>query len=271
MSYKFIRREVLCFIAISVFLATASAVDEPPANGLANQADAATPRPEVKKKRIVFFAGHPEDSEFSCGGLITRLTKSGHEVIVASATSFRGNRQIGNEPEAVVRRRESTAACEALGASSYFFEFDHATFAADAATVETVAAWFKQTKPDIVFSHWPLDTHPNRHVAGALVWQCYLRERKWSLYFYEGLTDYQTIAFTPEFYVDITDVRERKKEACYRLASQKPEAVWLDQEDVHRRRGVECGVRYAEAFVLAEPGKAALPVPLLKKKKPGRE
>jgi len=38
-------------------------------------------------------------------GLIALLTREGHEVIVAYATCFRGDRKIGDEPEAVVRRR----------------------------------------------------------------------------------------------------------------------------------------------------------------------
>lgn len=271
MSYRFRRRDLLFALATAACLTTTAVVDGPHATGYANQVVAATPRPEAKKKRIVVIGSHPEDPEFACGGLIARLAKAGHEVIVASATSFRGDRKIGNEPEAVVRRRDSTAACEILGATSYFFEFDHSKLVADDAALEIVVAWFQQTKPDIVLSHWPLDTQSNRHVTGSLVWQAYLREKKWSLYFFEGLTDYQTIAFTPEYYYDVTDVQDLKKEACYRLSSHKPEQIWVDQEDVNRRRGLECGVRYAEALVLAEPGQAVLPLPSLKKKKTGRE
>ena len=43
--------------------------------------------------------------------------------------------------------------------------------------------------------------------------------------------------------------------------------IWFDHEDMHRLRGERCGVRYAEAYVLAEqlPGRAVLPVHFRKK------
>ncbi|WP_010583249.1 PIG-L deacetylase family protein [Schlesneria paludicola] len=237
-------------------------------NAFANQVEAATPRPEFKKRRIVIFAAHPEDTQFGCGGLIAKLTKAGHEVIIASASSFRGVRKIDGQPEADVRRREALESGKVIGATPHFFEYDHLELVADEPTIETVSTWLRQIKPDIVVTHWPLDTQPNRHVTSSLVWQSYLRDKKWSLYFFEGLTDYQTVAFTPDLFLDITDVRDIKKDACFCFQSQKPDAIWVDQDDVQRRRGEESGVRYAEAYTLAEPlpGRATLPVAFIKKK-----
>ena len=222
----------------------------------------------AKKLRIVVFGGHPDDPESGCGGLIARLTKEGHEVVVGYATCFRGDRKVGDEPERVVRRREATAACKLLGATPHFFDYAHEKLAADEGTLEAVATWLKEVQPDIVVTHWPLDTHPNHHVTSSLVWQSYLRERNWSLYFFEVMTDRQTLLFLPELFLDIGDVRDLKKEACYSHKSQSPEGFWAVHEDMHRRRGAECGVRYAEGFVLAEPlpGKPLLPVAFLKKK-----
>ncbi len=221
----------------------------------------------AKKLRIVVFGGHPDDPESGCGGAIARLTKEGHEVVVAYATCFRGDRKVGDEPEAVVRRREAVAACKVLGATPHFFDYAHEKLAADEATLDAVAAWLKQIEPDIVVTHWPLDTHPNHHVTSSLVWQTYLRERKWSLYFFEVMTDRQTLGFRPDLFLDIADVRDLKKEACFCHKSQSPEGFWAVHEDMHRRRGAECGVRSAEAFILAErlQGKAVLPVAFLKR------
>lgn len=225
-------------------------------------------RVETKKRRIVIFGSHPDDPEFCCGGLITRLTEGGHDVILAYASCFRGKRMLDGEPENDVRRREATAACEVLGATPHFFEFDHETMSADVPAVQGVAKWLKDTKPDIVVTHWPLDTHPNHHVTSSLVWQAYLSDRNWHLYFFEALPDYQTVAFKPDVFVDISGVRDVKREACFRHQSQKPERIWVDQDDVQRRRGEECGVHFAEAFQLAEPlaGRPQLPVLTLKRK-----
>ena len=49
--------------------------------------------------------------------------------------------------------------------------------------------------------------------------------------------------------------------------SQEPEAIWAAHERMHRRRGAECGVEFAEAYRLVEAkdGCPLLPVVFLKK------
>jgi len=228
----------------------------------------AGPKPAAKKLRIVVFGGHPDDPESGCGGLIASLTKAGHEVIVAYATAFRGGRMVGEEPEATVRRREATAACKLLGATPHFFDYAHERLMADETTLATVSAWLTGTAPDVVVTHWPLDTHVNHHVTSSLVWQSHLQDRRWALYAFEVMIDQQTQAFTPDLYLDIGDVFDLKREACFRHESQKPEGFWAVHEAMHRRRGAECGVAKAEAYRLIDPGtaKTLLPVTFLAKK-----
>ena len=140
---------------------------------------------------------------------------------------------------------------------------------ADGTTLEAVSSWLKKVNPDVVVTHWPLDTHPNHHVTSSLVWQCYVREGSWSLYLFEVMTDRQTMAFRPELYLDIESVRDLKKKAldCHR--SQEPDAIWAAHDRMHRRRGAESGVKYAEAFVRADSirGCPRLPLPFLSRKK----
>jgi LmbE family N-acetylglucosaminyl deacetylase len=223
----------------------------------------------ARKLRVVVLGAHPDDPESGCGGLIALLTQRGHEVTCGYLTCFRGDRKIGTEPEARVRRREAVAACQMLGAKAHFFDYAHEKLQADAATLEAVAAWLKKVNPDIVVTHWPLDTHPNHHVTSSLVWQCYLREGRWGLYFFEVMTGQQSLHFRPELYLDIEKVQALKRRAldCHR--SQNPDAIWEVHEAMHRRRGTECGVQRAEAYVRAESGKdrPALPLPLLAPKK----
>jgi LmbE family N-acetylglucosaminyl deacetylase len=172
-------------------------------------------------------------------------------VIAAYATCFRGDRKIGNEPEAAVRRREATAACQVLGAKTYFFDYAHESLTADEATVKTITSWLENLRPDIVITHWPLDTHPNHHVTSSLVWQAYLRQDHWRLYFFEVMTDQQTKNFRPDLYLDIEGVRDLKKRALACHQSQKPDAIWQVHDAMHWRRGSEAGVKYAEGYIIA--------------------
>jgi N-acetylglucosamine malate deacetylase 1 len=85
----------------------------------------------------------------------------------------------------------------------------------------------------------------------------------WNLYFFEVMTGQQTIGFTPDLFLDIAPVRDLKKRALDEHKSQGPEDIWQVHERMHRRRGAQCCVEYAEALKLVEAkeGCALLPVP----------
>ena len=83
-------------------------------------------------------------------------------MIVGYTTCYRGERKVGNELEAAVRRREATAACQIFGARPHSFDYAHEKLQADEATLEAVSAWLKQVQPDIVVTHWPL---PQKWIA----------------------------------------------------------------------------------------------------------
>ncbi len=210
----------------------------------------------------MIFGGHPDDPESGAGGLAAMLAQQGHAVILAYATAFRGDRRFFERPESEVRRAEATAACKVLGATPKFFPFAHEKLEADPETIRVVSAWLDEVKPDIVLTHWPLDTHPNHQVTSSLVWRCYQRKGGWSLYFFEVMTGQQSVAFKPELYLDIAPVRDLKRRSLDEHKSQDPAEIWTVHERMHRRRGAECGVEFAEAYSLVEAkeGCALLPI-----------
>ena len=195
-----------------------------------------------KTLKVVVFGGHPDDPESGAGGLIATLTRQGHEVICAYGTAFRGGRRFFDRPEAEVRREEATAACKVLGATPKFFPYAHETLVADEATLKAVSAWLDEVKPDVVVTHWPLDTHPNHHAVSSLVWQCYKRQGRLEPVLLRG-------------HDRPADGRLRARslprhrggaggqEAVARCPQEPgPEDIWKAHEAMHRRRGAECGV-----------------------------
>lgn len=224
-----------------------------------------------KKLRIVVFGAHCDDPETGAGGLIATLSKAGHEVICAYAATHRADRKINGEPEDPVRRKESSAACEILGAKPYFFPYGCEKLWADEETQKTVSDWLDSVKPDIVVAHWPFDTHPNHHVVSSLAWLAYRKEGGWNLYFYEVYTGIQSLGYRPELYLDIDPVYETKKKAVDCFVSQNPTELWTKHDEMHQNRGKECGRAHAEAYFLleAKPGCPVLPVEFLGKKAGG--
>ncbi|PYT27687.1 MAG: hypothetical protein DMG57_17435 [Acidobacteria bacterium] len=103
-------------------------------------------------------------------------------------------------------------------------------------------------KPGIVFTHWPIDTHPDHRAASLLTYDAWLRAgKKFPLCFYEVELGQQTQDFWPTHYVDITGVAEQKKSACY-ANTLTVEGWWPLHEQMQRLRGTEKGCRFAEAF-----------------------
>jgi LmbE family N-acetylglucosaminyl deacetylase len=220
-----------------------------------------------RKLRVVVLGGHPDDPESGAGGLIAILTRQGHEVLCAYGTTFRDDRRFFGQPEGEVRQEEATAACRVLGAKPKFFPYAHEKLVADEATLKEVSTWLAEVRPDIVVTQWLLDTHPNHYVVGSLVWRCYQREGGWNLYFFEVMTDQQSIGYEPDLFLDIAQVREVKKKSLDEHKCQEPDEIWRVHERMHRRRGAESGVEYAEAYKLVEPkvGCPLLPVSFLPK------
>lgn len=59
-----------------------------------------------------------------------------------------------------------------------------------------------------------------------------------------------TLQYSPDRYLDITETEHLKREACYAHASQSPNMFYALQSAVAQFRGIESGYKRAEAFVL---------------------
>jgi LmbE family N-acetylglucosaminyl deacetylase len=109
-------------------------------------------------------------------------------------------------------------------------------------------------KPNIVFTHWPLDSHKDHQVASLLTIQSWLRSGKiFELYFFEVCTGSQTMGFKPTDYVDISSTKEQKRKAVYCHISQNPPGIYAAPDCNHGMmetfRGIEMNTPAAEAFV----------------------
>lgn len=206
----------------------------------------------ARPSSVVCVGAHPDDPESGCGGTLARFAAEGSRVTVVYLT--RGEAGIPGKTHAeasAVRSGEAEAACRILGASAVFAgQIDGATEfdpARTAAFIEVV----RPLRPDVILTHWPLDTHPDHQVASLLAFRAYLALRPiLGLYYYEVNLGGQTYGFAPNHYVDISAEVERKKAAVFAHRSQDPAEIW---DDYHREmadfRGREAGVKQAEAFV----------------------
>ena len=202
--------------------------------------------------KIVCVGGHPDDPESGCGGTLARYAEAGHRVSIIYLTRGEaGIRGKSHEEAAAIRSAECETACKILGAKPIFAgQIDGAT-ELNRARVETLRELLSAEAPDLVFTHWPIDTHMDHQIAGLLTYRSWVAaQRKFQLYFMEVDLGAQTQNFHPTDYVDITGVREKKKAALFAHKSQHGDEIYSRHHEVMENfRGRECGVTAAEGFV----------------------
>ena len=210
-------------------------------------------------RKIIVFGAHPDDPETGCGGLMALLSQAGHDVVAAYLT--RGEAGIpekSHQEAADIRTKEALEACEVLGARAAFLGQIDGRCEVNAARYADVHRFVAHEQPDVVLTHWPIDTHRDHRACSLLVYDVWQRlDRRFALFYYEVMTGQQTQNFAPTDYVDIGSVVQQKHRACFVHASQKIEAFYPnDHGKMERFRGLEFGCDYAEAFVRHVQGSA---------------
>lgn len=202
--------------------------------------------------KILCAGGHPDDPESGCGGTISRYAELGHSVTVLYLTrGERGIRDKGLDESANIRSAECEKACRILSAKARFFgQVDGATEITHA-HVDAMARVLNEEKPDVLFTHWPVDTHMDHQVTSMLVIRAWMAlGEQPELFFFEVDTGDQSQGFLPNTYVDVTPVLEKKKAALFAHVSQDGKGIWREHHEVIAKwRGREAGVPMAEAFV----------------------
>ncbi len=203
-------------------------------------------------QKILITGAHPDDPETGCGGTITRYRQAGHEVHILYLTRGEaGIPGIAPAEAARIRTQEAEAACQILGAQPWFAgQIDGSTEITPDA-YQRVNDIVEKVKPDMIFTHWPIDTHRDHRICSLLTYDAWLNHvRAAAFYYYEVVTGGQTQNFHPSDYVDISPTVEEKWQACFMHESQKIEEYYpKDHAKMEIFRGLENGSTYAEAFI----------------------
>ena len=210
------------------------------------------PGTPAEKKKVVCFGGHPDDPESGCGGTLAKLARLGHEVtIIYLTTGEAGIPGKSHTEAAAIRKQEAIDASNVLKAKPVFAGQIDGDTVMNNEWVVKVQKLIADEQPDLVFTHWPLDTHKDHQIASLLVIQTWVRaEHKFPLYFFEVCTGEQTQIFKPTDYVDISDTQEQKRKSVYCHVSQDPPGIYgCGHASMEDFRGRELGVKAAEAFV----------------------
>jgi LmbE family N-acetylglucosaminyl deacetylase len=220
---------------------------------MVSAAQGATPVSGPRKLKVVVAGAHPDDPESGCGGTIARYTDQGHEVTALYLT--RGEAGIkgkSHDEAATIRTAEAKKACAILKARPVFAGQIDGDTGVNPAHYDAFLKLLGAEKPDVVFTHWPVDSHRDHRACSLLVYDAWLLTgRKFALYFYEVDLGGETQCFKPTQYVNITATEPRKRAACLAHESQDAANSFYPNyhAKMHQFRGLESGFKLAEAFV----------------------
>jgi LmbE family N-acetylglucosaminyl deacetylase len=157
-------------------LGRASALAAAPPSGttpLQSQAQAASKA--GKKFRIIVTGGHPGDPEYGCGGTVARYTDLGHEVVLLYLNDGEW------PPDKLargVRAKEAQKACDILKARPLYAGQINSRAVVDTAHYDDFQKLLEAEKPNVVFTHWPIDNHADHRAISMLTYGAWLKMRK---------------------------------------------------------------------------------------------
>ncbi len=199
--------------------------------------------PESNTIRVIIIGAHPDDCEYSAGGLAVLFAQAGHAVKFVSLTNGdKGHHQMGGAQLVNRRIKETLEAGKRLGVDYEVLDNHDGELMPTLENRHQVIRMIREWKADIVITCRPNDYHPDHRNTSILVQDAaYLVAvpnisssvaalEKNPLFLY--VRDYFTRpnAFTPDIVVDITSVYARKIDGFDAHESQFYEWLpWIDK------------------------------------------
>lgn len=202
-------------------------------------------------KKVVVIGAHPDDPETMCGGTMIKLREMGVEVVSVYLTGGEaGIPGKSHEESRTIRTAEAKKACEVMGVRAVFMTQIDGNTEVNKARYAEMKSLIEREKPDMVITHWPIDSHRDHRVCSILVYDAWRQsDYSFDLYYGEVMTGLQTQTFAPNHWVNITEQHEQKVKAYYCHKSQDMPVVQEWHDTMEFMRGMECHAKYGEAFV----------------------
>ena len=225
---------------------------------------------------ILAIGAHPDDVEWQAGGTLAKYAKAGHKVFTATATNGNvGSATLSMEEIAKVRKEEAKNAATLIGAEYICLDYDDEMFFEDKEARLKFINLVRYCKADVIITHNPVDYNPDHELTSKIINDIAVMipiaklktesspyDRIPAIFYFEPAMG---LGFVPTDYVDITDVFETKMAMCNEHKSQNQwmkdnytETVGKSEDDFFESarisalyRGLQCGVKYAEGFIVA--------------------
>jgi LmbE family N-acetylglucosaminyl deacetylase len=191
-----------------------------------------------QRLRVLMFGAHPDDCDFTAGGVAALYARQGHQVLFISVTNGdAGHHQIGGARLAQRRRTEATAAGAAIGIRYELLDIHDGELLPTLENRRRIIELIRAFRPDLIMSPRPNDYHPDHRYTAQLIQDaaymvtvpnvCAFSEHLPSnpVIVYVSDTFQKPYPFAPDLVVAIDEVVEQKVDLLHAHESQVYE--WL--------------------------------------------
>ncbi|MBA7678937.1 N-acetyl-alpha-D-glucosaminyl L-malate deacetylase 1 [subsurface metagenome] len=199
---------------------------------------------------VLGVGAHFDDLEVGCSGSLIRHVMNGDRVtmVVVTDSSYKNADGVVIR-EADIAMQEGQKAAELIGADLITLGYKTFYVPFDEALSKELMHIVESRQIDVVYGHWIHDIHRDHQLAGRATMMAGRHVPRFLMYrsnYYDS--DQQ---FKGNFYVDITDVMERKIEVikAHQSELERVRYAWLDFfTKQNGNEGQKIGVKYAECF-----------------------
>jgi LmbE family N-acetylglucosaminyl deacetylase len=222
--------------------------------------------PIVVPKRLMVFAGHPDDEIISCGGTILKYQELGSEVIIIVATKGLGGYAKEDQRELIVKQRKKELDMISKMLNCTFLELNYLDLSINRNNIATITNIIREYRPQVILMPHFSDFHRVHRnlslITREAIYHCasgkaYGGDQKnWTplgVYYYESPScKFQYIEGTVFIIVNIEKVWQKKKNIfneVYKSQKEVLERVLDWAEDTAILRGNEINSQYGESFI----------------------
>lgn len=222
----------------------------------------------MKKNRILCVVAHPDDEVLGCGGTLSMLSEDNdvYTLILGEGITSRPIPDEDKIEQLKELKKQSEQANEILGVKQVFFEnfpdnrFDTVPLLE---IIKNIERYIQRIEPDVIYTHHHGDLNIDHQITHKAVLTAVrpvgnstvkkiislevLSSTEWNI-------QTQSNLFMPNMYVNISETVTKKLEAmqCYKSELMNyPHPRSLEGIKIlAQKRGLEVGLKFAEAFCL---------------------
>jgi LmbE family N-acetylglucosaminyl deacetylase len=123
-----------------------------------------------ERLRVLVFGAHPDDCDFTAGGVAALYAQRGHEVMFVSVTNGdAGHHQMGGARLAQRRRAEAAAAGAVIGIRYEVLDNHDGELLPTLENRRQIIGLIRSFRPDLIMTPRPNDYHPDHRYTSQLI------------------------------------------------------------------------------------------------------